>query len=274
MKLSILNKLTWVAFLLAITSHTVYAQDCDIDCPGDDVVVEYNSPDGFVVPDFFEIGVVGFTFDCEGGNFFQNPAPGTVLTEGEYEVDVEIIAVGEDPDCDFDLVVMESGGSGGNDCEINCPDTLFVNVGQDGTYAIPDYYLETAIFSGECVFEQSVQTPDPGILVDNTYTEVSLSYTINGVTGECNFTIVSENPLGINDSGHVSSVTFYPNPAHDAVSIDTDEVLVEVIIYDLSRQEILRTKHSRVNLSYLAGGMYLLEINTERNRYLKRLLIE
>ncbi len=61
---------------------------------------------------------------------------------------------------------------------------------------------------------------------------------------------------------NLETVDIFPNPATNIINIEVENVLeLEVTIYDLTGKLILKTvNQSRINISSLAQGVYLLKI--------------
>ncbi len=68
-----------------------------------------------------------------------------------------------------------------------------------------------------------------------------------------------------------SPLKVFPNPAQDFITIQLDELIREVQIFDLSGKLILQSnslsKEDRIDLSGLSKGMYILKVNTLNNSY-------
>lgn len=61
----------------------------------------------------------------------------------------------------------------------------------------------------------------------------------------------------------IENVSIYPNPASSTVTIQTNEAIENVIVYNLLGKEILRGKSEIINISSLSQGMYILQIETQ-----------
>lgn len=92
--------------------------------------------------------------------------------------------------------------------------------------------------------------------------------------------VEGEHPvLGMEDAG-TSAFTIYPNPASETVTVhfsETNFVTALVIMYDISGKKILETtvdEHNpNINVQSLESGLYFLEITSEKNRAVKRLIV-
>lgn len=67
-------------------------------------------------------------------------------------------------------------------------------------------------------------------------------------------------------------VNLYPNPASDVLTIQTNQVVLSVEIYDLRGSLILSTSKQLVDISDLSCGTYLVHVNTPDGRKIKKVL--
>lgn len=74
-----------------------------------------------------------------------------------------------------------------------------------------------------------------------------------------NKTLEDEQPVGINTINQ-SGLTIYPTVSNGLVFID-GTIRTDVVIYDLTGIEVLRTQSNRIHLQGLQAGMYLLKVN-------------
>src|SRR6218665_4024 len=70
------------------------------------------------------------------------------------------------------------------------------------------------------------------------------------------------NTLGI-DTPVKNTFSIYPNPATDFVAIQTDSEIKSVSVYNLLGQLVSTQKSKEINLSDMANGMYIFQINFE-----------
>jgi hypothetical protein len=61
----------------------------------------------------------------------------------------------------------------------------------------------------------------------------------------------------------IKNVSIYPNPTSSTVTIKTNEIIENVIVYNLLGKEILRGKMETIDVSSLSQGMYMLQIETQ-----------
>lgn len=69
-------------------------------------------------------------------------------------------------------------------------------------------------------------------------------------------------PTGIQELAQSATISYYPNPATNLVTIQSGSTIEEVIITDLNGKVCLHSKETEVNVSELSNGMYLLRIQT------------
>ncbi len=97
----------------------------------------------------------------------------------------------------------------------------------------------------------------------------------NGVTCSQNFTISTNN--GIAGYDNLTDIVFYPNPATDNLTIETQQKAV-IEILNIAGQ-IIKTIHSAdkqtsVNVSDLSGGVYIIKVKTEKGVAVKKFFKE
>jgi len=85
--------------------------------------------------------------------------------------------------------------------------------------------------------------------------------------------------LGLDDFDKDNSVTVYPNPSKDIVTIDTvDNTIKSIQLYDIQgrllQTGIVNEVSTSVDLSGRASGMYILKVNTEKGIKVEKLIRE
>lgn len=84
--------------------------------------------------------------------------------------------------------------------------------------------------------------------------EVAFSYTV----GTCW-------PQAINNSS-IENVKVFPNPVSDFINIESNNAVVtNSILYNLTGAKILETKNSKIDVSQLVNGLYILELRQGQN---------
>ena len=68
----------------------------------------------------------------------------------------------------------------------------------------------------------------------------------------------------------------YPNPTKDkfTIELNNSSVLKNVTIYSNLGQLVLTSKESIINISNLTSGLYILEIETNKGKSSKKLIVE
>ena len=67
--------------------------------------------------------------------------------------------------------------------------------------------------------------------------------------------------LATSETGVKSNLKVYPNPASDIVNVSADKKIDTVTIIDLSGKKVQSAKGNQVNVSNLAKGTYILQVN-------------
>ena len=90
-------------------------------------------------------------------------------------------------------------------------------------------------------------------------------------------TLAGINNDGVSETESIN-VAMYPNPAHESVTILTDDNMLDVGIYNLLGQQIQKmalggTSKCTLNTSDLASGVYVVKIRTEKGLVAKQLVV-
>ncbi|MRT18057.1 T9SS type A sorting domain-containing protein, partial [Vitellibacter sp. q18] len=125
------------------------------------------------------------------------------------------------------------------------------------------------------------QDPAPGTpLPDGTYT-VNLTATDQyGNTATCSFELTVESIIGVGENSLDKGLALYPNPASDVVNLvnGTNIALQQMLIYDINGKLVGQTDlrgmqgERSVDVSALASGVYMVQINGENASTVKRLI--
>lgn len=72
----------------------------------------------------------------------------------------------------------------------------------------------------------------------------------------------------------ISKISMYPNPANNLVTISNGDKINEVIVFDVTGKEVIRTKliNNQVNISQLNSGMYFINLKGENISVVKKLI--
>ena len=140
-------------------------------------------------------------------------------------------------------------------------------------WEVEDYFdLGTASATDNCTDPLTIfsQDPAPGTLLpDGVYTITMSAEDEYGNVGTCTFELTVESILGVDDNGLSDGVAIFPNPTDSKVTIsNATGRLVNTI--DLSDMQQEKT----IDVSQLASGVYMLQIQSENESTVKRLVKE
>lgn len=110
---------------------------------------------------------------------------------------------------------------------------------------------------------------DSNILSTNT----TISNTFNA-RGFSISVVEVENTLGLEDISK-NSITVYPNPVKDVLTIEANTALKRIMVYSIDGSKVLTVKNIKnnsIDLSTLTSGMYLLKIETNKGSEFKKLI--
>jgi hypothetical protein len=71
-----------------------------------------------------------------------------------------------------------------------------------------------------------------------------------------------------------NGLTIYPNPARDYIKIYTPEKIESITLIDLSGRRVLKTSLSTIDVSQFETGIFIVEVSTHNNRYLRKIVIK
>ena len=172
--------------------------------------------------------------------------------------------------------------------EITCPADQTIDPGAGNLfYIVPDYFATgEASAIDNCTDPVIVTSQDPAVgaaLTDGTYTITLTATDEYGNISTCSFEITVESVLvGINDNNLESGLGIYPNPAKNVVNLvnKTNIALENLIIFDINGKRVnqidLRSMQGEksIDISNLASGVYILQVNGESASTVKRLIKE
>ena len=168
---------------------------------------------------------------------------------------------------------------------VDCPEDMTVDPGAlDLFYELPDYTVDVTA-TDNCTDPVGVITQDPPagtLLPDGVYT-ITLSATDGeGNVGSCSFELTVESVLGINNNQLSAGIQIYPNPARKVMNIgnSTNIQLQRALIYDLNGRLIQTIdlgemdREASVNVAHLSSGVYLVQLEADGAKAIKRLIKE
>lgn len=170
------------------------------------------------------------------------------------------------------------------DPTVICPSDQNVNIPIGGQYTVPDYFangLATAIDNCTDPVTDTEQNPVPGTTLDVGIYTVSLTVTDgSGNSVSCNFQLTVEELLGINDPDLERDIQLVPNPATTEIFIEVpDEIRPTAIrIFDLNGRLIKlfgpNETNTQLDIRDLASGMYMMLIETQSGKWVKKFIKE
>ena len=168
--------------------------------------------------------------------------------------------------------------------EVICPADQTVT--STGPYALPDYFATAeAVAIDNCTNPVTVTDQDPNVgslLEQGTYTITLTAQDDNEFESECTFILTVVDTLDA-DSPAISlaSIFLFPNPATNSVIISNPKrVEIENIeVYDLNGRLVLQktigiVEAATIDVSFLQSATYMVMINSQQGKVIKRLLIE
>jgi hypothetical protein len=170
---------------------------------------------------------------------------------------------------------------------LTCPadQTVDPGAGQQ-LYEVPDYFATgEATAVDNCTDPLTVLTQDPApgtFLGDGTYTVTLTATDDSSNTGTCTFELTVESVLGANDNTLEAGVVMFPNPAQGQVTIsNTSNIVLErATIYDANGRLVNTTDltgmqgQQTIDISKLASGVYMVQIQGQEASVVKRLIKE
>lgn len=82
-----------------------------------------------------------------------------------------------------------------------------------------------------------------------------------------------ENIIGVEEVTDETIFTVYPNPTTGLLILKTNEKFNQVVIKNVLGNVLFTTTATQLNLSQLPNGIYFIELQTEENNYLKKIVV-
>lgn len=168
---------------------------------------------------------------------------------------------------------------------IECPADQTVDTDPDSiTYTVPDYFAEgLATATDNCTDPVTIfsQTPAPGtLLVDGVYTVTLTAEDEYGNESVCEFELTVDTILGVEDVPGMNSLTMYPNPAVNEVTIGNPQFIAidKISVYDIQGRLVFSkntngdTGNQTINVSDLSSAVYMIIIESNGQSTGKRLI--
>ena len=145
----------------------------------------------------------------------------------------------------------------------------------DSTDGYPDTYSWT--FGDGSPFNAS-QSPNHTYGADSSYVVCLTVTNTGGSNTKCDTVHITNRVNGIQDIAAVA-IQLYPNPAHDQVTITTDNAIHELTISNLMGQVVLHNgevndKTATIALHDYATGMYIVQVKTASGVGVSKLVVE
>lgn len=168
--------------------------------------------------------------------------------------------------------------------EILCPEDMEVTIPEGTTYTLPDYSEEGDVSASNLCSDEEpviVQTPAPGTELEaGTYTIEFEVTDENDNSYTCDFELVVEEVLGVNDQTLNSNISLYPNPTSDNVTIvnksstklksatvvDTNGRIIQKLNLNEGQDEIV------ISLKSLPSGVYFIKLNSDKEEIIKSVI--
>jgi hypothetical protein len=239
-----------------------------------DVLCEANLPD--------YTGDLTATDNCDATlDITQSPPVGATISGATNAVTLTVTdGSGNTADASFNVSVIDNTNP-----VVTCPEDITVTAESSGTYTVNGTALD-ATATDNCSIISS--------LINNSNSAASLTgetfaigiHTIqwtatdnNGNTANCSVNLTVEvSATGINDLMDLG-IKIYPNPTNDYIAIDFKDpsiiqkvCLVDVVGRQLYFQEGQIPNQLQIDMSKYNDGIYLLNIQTEKNTVTKKVI--
>ena len=81
--------------------------------------------------------------------------------------------------------------------------------------------------------------------------------------------------VGIKEFNYnLSNTSLYPNPANDVIYVRTENVVKQIIIYNILGQPILYSSSKTVDVAALQSGLYYMKIQFDNNQILVKSFVK
>ena len=171
--------------------------------------------------------------------------------------------------------------------EVTCPADMTIDPGANNQlYEVPDYFADgLASATDNCTDPVTVFAQDPAagtFLGDGVYTVTLTATDEYGNPGTCTFELTIESILGADDNTLDAGITLYPNPAQGQVILsNSSNILLEkATMFDVNGKLVNTvdltdmTTEKTIDISKLASGVYIVQIDSENASVVKRLIKE
>ena len=68
------------------------------------------------------------------------------------------------------------------------------------------------------------------------------------------------------------SIKIYPNPVQDELNIQTNNLVKQIEIFDLTGKKVLTSKSKNINIQHLSKGTYLVKVITDKEELTQKVI--
>lgn len=101
-----------------------------------------------------------------------------------------------------------------------------------------------------------------------------LATDVNGCNNSTVFTQSVSVCTDINENFNQNSITIYPNPAKSVLTIQSDEFIEKIQVYNLLGKVVLTDSSTIISVEELNAGVYFLDIYSKKGKVTKRFVKE
>jgi len=166
--------------------------------------------------------------------------------------------------------------------EISCLENIEVVIDQNTTYTLPNYIADISV-TDNCNNANLTITQTP--IASTELTTGSYDITIeatdaSGNSNNCNFNLIVDNTLSINDVLIDSNnISLYPNPVGDILTIEQSQALpLQIELYDLIGRKVINTSINSssiqtIDVSQLKTALYIVRIQSDTNVITRKVVV-
>lgn len=84
--------------------------------------------------------------------------------------------------------------------------------------------------------------------------------------------IIENEGMSVDDFTFAPQIKLWPNPTVDVLHIEASSAIQQVIIFDMQGRVVIQSTETKLELSHLSAGNYLVQIQTEQNSVTKQIV--
>ncbi|PIZ08056.1 MAG: hypothetical protein COY56_05830 [Flavobacteriaceae bacterium CG_4_10_14_0_8_um_filter_34_31] len=210
----------------------------------------------------------------------QFPNPGTVFSGSILVTITATDTSGNASSTSFNVTVIDVIAP-----EIICPENMLVIPDENGNFILPDVTSNAIVFDNCTISPMIFQSPAAGtIFTEGSINTITLIATDDaGNISECTFVIEVDVILSTIDSVlYEEDVIIYPSPANNffRIQYNGNLTLTKLELFDIRGRSIsthlisYEGNNLQFDVSKLANGVYWVNIFAEKEKIIKRLIIE